>query len=89
MITTTTIIVIIRIIILHVQAEKRGDLEWMRVLGLCTSDIMVVEKREMLLDTHMLAAHKLIQKQFPNLDGCQSTLLCQNRGFSAVYGRGI
>ena len=54
-----------------------------------TSDIMVVEKREMHLDTHMLAAHKLIQKQFPNLDGCQSTLLCQNRGFSAVYGIGI
>ena len=41
-------------------------------------DIKVLNEGKMLLDTHMFAAHKLIQKQF-HLDGCQSTLLCQKK----------
>ena len=56
----------------------------MKELGLTKSDVKIINDGKMLLDTHMSAAHKLIRKQFC-LDGCHGTLLCQNRGFSAVY----
>ena len=72
----------------HIQVEKEGESQWMKVLGLTESDIKALNEGKMLLDTHMFAAHKLIQKQF-GLDGCHSTLLCQNRGFSAVYAKGM
>lgn len=35
----------------------------------------------MLTDKHMHVANKLMQKKFPNIQGCQSTLLQQNHGF--------
>ena len=38
----------------------------------------------MLTDKHMHAAHKLLQKQFPDIQGCQSTLLEQNNRFKPV-----
>ena len=43
----------------------------------------------MLTNAHMLAAHKLLREQFPGIQGCQSTLLEQNRGFSEVSGEGM
>ncbi len=43
----------------------------------------------MLTDTHMHAVHKLLKKQFPGVQGCQSTLLQQNKGFTAVSGEGM
>ena len=36
----------------------------------------------------MMAAQNLIQQQFPQLQGCQSTLLCQNKQFVPVNGNG-
>ena len=38
----------------------------------------------MLTDKHMHAAHKLLRKQFPAIQGCLSTLLEQNNGFKPV-----
>ena len=75
-------------LVYHFQTKRRGDRKWMQVLGLTKSDIKVLNEGKMLLDTHIFASHKPIQKHF-HLNGCQSTLLCQNSGFSAVYGRGI
>ena len=48
-------------------------------LGLRPSDIEHLQNGQMLEDTctHMMAAQNLIQQQFPQLQGCQSTLLCQ------------
>ena len=37
-----------------------------------------IENNEMLNDEHIQAAHNLMKKQFPQLGGLQSTLLCQN-----------
>lgn len=43
-----------------------------------------IENNEMLNDEHIQAAHNLMKKQFPQLGGLQSTLLCQNKGFSSA-----
>ena len=43
-----------------------------------------IENNEMLNDEHIQAAHNLMKKQFPQLGGLQSTLLCQNKGLSAI-----
>ena len=42
----------------------------------------------MLTDKHMYAAHKLLQKQSPGVQGCQTTLLAQKR-FTAVSDEGM
>ncbi|KAL5486513.1 hypothetical protein EMCRGX_G019001 [Ephydatia muelleri] len=55
-------------------------------LGLRPSDIEHLQSGQMLEDTHMMAAQNLIQQQFPQLLGCQSTLLCQNKQFVPVNG---
>jgi len=48
-----------------------------------------IENNEMLNDEHIQAAHNIIKKQFPQLGGLQSTLLCQNKGFlSAIKSHG-
>ena len=39
-------------------------------------------------DRHMHAVQKLLRKQFPGLDGLQSTLLCQNGDFETVCNEG-
>ena len=57
-------------------------------LGLRPSDIEHLQSGQMLEDTHMMAAQNLIQQQFPQLLGCQSTLLCQNKQFVPVNGNG-
>ena len=43
-----------------------------------------IENNEMLNDKHIQAAQNLMKKQFPQLGGLQSTLLCQNKGFSSA-----
>ena len=43
-----------------------------------------IENNEMLNDEHIQAAHNLMKKQFPQLRSLQSTLLCQNKGFSSA-----
>ena len=55
---------------------------------------MVVEKHAIeaglwLGDDHMYAAHKLLSQQYPHLQGMQSTLLCQNCGFTPVISDGV
>ena len=57
-------------------------------LGLRPSDIEHLQNGQMLEDTHMMAAQNLVQQQFPQLQGCQSTLLCQNKQFVPVNGNG-
>ena len=37
-----------------------------------------------LSDDHIQLAQEVLKKQFPHLDGLQSTLLCQNDGFIPV-----
>ena len=60
--------------------------EW--VLGLSTEDRQIIEKGGMLNDKHINAAHKLLQKKFPQCGGCQSSLLSQNQGFNALVKEG-
>ena len=55
-------------------------------LGLRPSDIEHLQNGQMLEDTDMMAAQNLIQQQFPQLQGCQSTLLYQNKQFDPVNG---
>ena len=57
-------------------------------LGLRPSDIEHLQSGQMLEDTHKMAAQNLIQQQFSQLQGCQSTLLCQNKQFVPVNGNG-
>ena len=44
---------------------------------------------EQLTDVHIIAAQKLIQKQFPHLDGLQSPLLSQGDQFLAMVDEGV
>ena len=45
----------------------------------------VTESTEGLLcDKHMIAANEIFAKQFPSLQGLQSTLLCQSDGFVPI-----
>ena len=43
---------------------------------------------EWLGDEHIQLAQELLRKQFPHLDGLQSSLLCQNDGFIPVQSEG-
>ena len=52
------------------------------------ADKDVIEKKRMLTDKHIHAAHTPLEKQFPYLDGFQSPLLVQNRGFQSVTFQG-
>ena len=62
--------------------EKKDD--WIADLGLKVADKEVLETGAMLTDKHMHPAHKLLKKKFPDIQGCQSTLLEQNNGFKPV-----
>ena len=44
-----------------------------------------IENNEM---EHIQAAHNLMKKHIPQIGGLQSTLLCQNKGFSAIKSLG-
>ena len=67
------------------QREVTGFVNW--TLQMMTIK-RVLESGGMLTDKHMYVAHKLLQKQFPGVQGCQSTLLAQKR-FTAVSDEGI
>ena len=58
---------------------------WVSTLDLSFYDKEVIESEEGLLcDKHILAANKIFGKQFPQLQGLQSTLLSQTDGFSPI-----
>ena len=40
-------------------------------------------------DDHIYLTQELLRKQFPLIDGLQSTLLCQNDGFVPIQGEGM
>lgn len=51
-------------------------------------DNIALKNGSMLSDRHMHAAHKLLMRQHPELQGLQSTLLPQAGGFTAVSEEG-
>ena len=54
-------------------------------LDLTIYDKGCIEMEEGLLtDKHMLAASKLLKREFPGLQGLQSTLLSETDGFSPI-----
>ena len=60
----------------------------MHSLDLNSHDRSVIKEGGGLSDKHMHTAHKLLRKQFPLMNGLQSTLLCQTRGFAPVSSNG-
>ena len=44
----------------------------------------ILERGDWLTDAHMTLAQELLKKEFPFLDGLQSSLLSQNNGFIPV-----
>ena len=40
-------------------------------------------------DDHIYLAQELLRKQFPLIDGLQSSLLCQNDGFVPIQDEGM
>ena len=61
---------------------------WVQGLSLYSADKDVIEKKRMLTDKHIHAAHILLEKQFPYLDGLQSPSLVQNGGFQSITFQG-
>lgn len=61
---------------------------WVQELDLREEDKLAIENGNFLNDRHMHAVQKLLRKQFPGLDGLQSTLLCQNGDFETVCNEG-
>ena len=58
---------------------------WMPSLDLTIYDKGCIEMEDGLLtNKHMLAASKLLKRQFPGLQGLQSTLLSETDGFSPI-----
>ena len=56
----------------------------MKCLDLNYCDKVAIETGAMLNDKHMYAAMKMLKRQFPDIDGFQPTILCQNDGFSPI-----
>ena len=64
---------------------RQNSSYWVKDLDLRTGDKdVVLAESGMLSDCHMYAAHKLMRMQFPNIEGCYSTLLIQKMSFPAV-----
>ena len=58
---------------------------WVKDLDLRQIDKKVIAgKTGMLTDRHMYAAHKLLRQQFPDIEGCHSTLLTQSNSYPPV-----
>ena len=53
-------------------------------LDLTVYDKGCFEMEGLLTDKHMLAASKLLKREFPGLQGLQSTLLSETDGFSPI-----
>ena len=49
----------------------------------------VLKNGDWLSDDHIYLAQELLRKQFPLIDGLQSSLLCQNDGFVPIQGEGM
>ena len=63
---------------------QTGDCFWIEDLNLKESDKIAIQSGDCLNDHHMHAAHEMLRKQFPHVDGLQSTLLCQNDGLIPI-----
>ena len=75
----------LRTIYSHIYIAIFNFKVWVANLDLYYLDKDVIEAPEGLLcDRHMHAAHKLLSNSFPDLQGLQSTLLCQNGGYTPV-----
>lgn len=48
----------------------------------------ILKNGDWLSDEHIQLAQELLRKQFPHLDGLQSSLLCQNDGFIPIQSEG-
>lgn len=60
-------------------------IDWILSLALTQADRNeIAVKSGMLTDRHIYAAHKLLHRQFPHLEGCFSTLLIQLRSFPSI-----
>eukprot|EP00731_Ephydatia_muelleri_P002679 Em0001g2679a len=57
--------------------EMKKTLHWIDEMCLTLKHKDAIENNEILNDEHIQAAHNLMKKQFPQLGGLQSTLLCQ------------
>ncbi|XP_064383396.1 uncharacterized protein LOC135332020 [Halichondria panicea] len=67
------------------SVTRKNSSYWVKDLDLRTGDKdVVLAESGMLSDCHMYAAHKLMRMQFPNIEGCYSTLLIQKMSFPAV-----
>ncbi|XP_064383224.1 uncharacterized protein LOC135348618 isoform X3 [Halichondria panicea] len=67
------------------SVTRKNSSYWVKDLDLRTGDKdVVLAESGMLSDRHMYAAHKLMRMQFPNIEGCYSTLLVQKMSFPAV-----
>ncbi len=64
---------------------RQNSSYWVKDLDLRTGDKdVILAESGLLSDRHMHAAHKLMRMQFPNIEGCYSTLLVQKMSFHAV-----
>ena len=61
---------------------------WVQELDLREEDKLAIENEKFLNDRHMHAVQKLLQKQFPGVDGLRSTLLSQIGDFETVCNEG-
>ena len=61
---------------------------WIQELDPRERDKVIIERGGFLNDRHMHAVQKLLQRQFPGLDGLQSTLLSQTGDFETVCSEG-
>ena len=53
-------------------------------LDLTVYDKGCIEMEDLLTDKYMLAASNLLKREFPGLQGLQSTLLSETDGFSPI-----
>ena len=60
------------------------DYHWISNLDLRIIDKRALLENGMLTDRHMYAVNKLMEKQFPDLQGLHSTLLVQTPGFPPI-----
>ena len=61
--------------------------EWLPDLNLVTTDKDILLNNQQLTNSHMSAASTLLKKQFPNINGMQSTLYITNQKNALLLGK--
>ena len=61
--------------------------EWLPNLNLDKTDKDILLNNQQLTDNHMTAASSLLKKQFPNINGMQSTLYITNQNKCITIGK--